>query len=97
MARFSMGEILVAEEVKQRIAEEDQMICLNRHAQCDWGDIDPAIKELNEKALSEGSQSLYSAYTTSTEIKLYIITTPERDKTMLMVQPVEGQWSITRD
>lgn len=97
MARFLMGEILVAEEVQEHVAEEDQMICLNRHAQCDWGDIDQAIKGLNEKALSEGGQALYSAYNTSTGVKLYIITTPERDKTMLMVQPVEGQWSTTRD
>ncbi|WDV94880.1 hypothetical protein [Brevibacillus parabrevis] len=97
MAKFPMGEILVVDEVQRCVAEEDQMVCLNRHAQCDWGDIDPAIKELNEKALSEGGQALYSAYNTSTGVKLYIITTPDRDKTMLMVQPVEDQWSITRD
>ncbi|QRG67723.1 hypothetical protein [Brevibacillus choshinensis] len=88
MAKFLMGEILVAEQVQKCVAEEDQMICLNRHAQCDWGDIDLAIKELNEKALLEGGQALYSAYNNGTGVKLYIITTPERDKTMLTIQQV---------
>ena len=49
---------------------------LSRHVAQDWGDLDEEDKQLNDQAVQDGSRIL-SAYHTSDDTKLWIITEAE--------------------
>lgn len=55
-----------------------------KYVNCEWGDLDPEDKELNDNAVQEpGSDRILAAYKLS-KGKIYIITEWDRSYTMLM-------------
>lgn len=56
----------------------------NKYVNCEWGDLDPEDKELNDNAVQEpGSDRILAAYKLS-KGKIYIITEWDRSYTTLM-------------
>jgi hypothetical protein len=51
-------------------------VFLVRHLSGDWGDLDTQDKQLNDRALKDGSR-IFSAYQTVKGVKLYVITEAE--------------------
>lgn len=72
---FTSGQMLMTPGAMQALDEAGQhpMEFLNRHFRGDWGDLDEQDKQENELSLREGYRIL-SAYHTSKNVKLWIIT-----------------------
>ncbi|WP_244865305.1 SH3 domain-containing protein [Xylanibacillus composti] len=84
IAKFELGQIVVTPGVLGKVNEVDQMKALNRHAQCDWGTISCNDVLSNENALKTGER-LFSAYTSESGIKFWIITEADRSATTLLL------------
>ena len=75
MCLFPLGRVVAtpaALESLEAVSQSPQQI-LRRHAAGDWGDLSIDDKEANSKAITNGSR-IFSAYTLSTEVKLWVIT-----------------------
>lgn len=57
---------------------------LNRHAACDWGDLDPDDAAMNEDALNNGDR-VFSSYQITPTVKVWIITESDRSSTTLLL------------
>jgi hypothetical protein len=73
--KFILGQIVATPGAIDALNDAGQSAAdfLNRHAQCDWGDLDEEDRQANDQALIDGSRIL-SAYRTSLGEKLWIIT-----------------------
>ncbi|MGI4791096.1 MAG: hypothetical protein ACRYFS_19895 [Janthinobacterium lividum] len=57
---------------------------LVRHAAGDWGDLDAEDKQLNERALQDGSR-IFSAYCLAAGLKVWVITEANRAATTVLL------------
>lgn len=81
---FSLGLVVATPGVLRSIALADRMEALSRHAQQDWGDVDPEDRAENDNALKEGSR-LFSVYHSCQGIKFWIITEADRSVTTFLL------------
>ncbi len=72
---FCFGQLLITPGALEALQNAGQSATefLNRHVQCDWGDLCEEDREANEQALLDGSRIL-SAYRTSLGERIWIIT-----------------------
>ncbi|MEO8083252.1 MAG: hypothetical protein ABI780_05475 [Ardenticatenales bacterium] len=68
-------------------ARADPLFYLRRHIRGDWGDLGAEDKAANDTALTTGARIL-SAYTLTTDERLWIITEADRAYTTLLT-PIE--------
>lgn len=66
------------------VSETEQMLCLNAHANCIYGEITAEDRLANENDLLHGGR-IVSAYTTRAGIKLLIITETNPASTTLLL------------
>jgi hypothetical protein len=83
--RFQLGQILATPGALEALEDAGQTIndFLDRHAQCDWGELCQEDWDENEYSLQEGFR-LLSAYTTLKGEKLYLITEADRSSSTLL-------------
>jgi hypothetical protein len=93
--RFSLGQLVmtasVASDVADNVAFSAFMYAsLKRHANCDWGEMDPEDIQENNNALTEGNR-LFSAYKLPDPLKhalnkekIWIITESDRSVTTIL-------------
>jgi hypothetical protein len=74
-ARFPLGQIVATPAALEALTVTAQSPAefLDRHATGDWGDLCDGDRELNDRALIDGSR-LLSAYVTRLGVRLWIIT-----------------------
>jgi len=70
--------------VKEIISEFDQLLALNRHAQCDWGDVSEEDFLANENAFLTGER-LFSVYRSLVGFEFWVITEADRQYTTIML------------
>lgn len=82
---FELGQLLATPAALNHLALHGKtpMELLRRHARGDWGDLDDSDRDLNVRALAEGSRVL-SAYGVS-GLKLYVITESDRSYTTVLL------------
>ena len=76
-SRFPLGQIVATPSVLAAVSPEDIAAAVRRHAQGDWGDLDPEDRATNNRALIAGSR-LFSAYHAKNGMKFWIITEADR-------------------
>lgn len=84
--RFPLGQVVATPGAIRAMQEAQQnaAVFLARHAACDWGDICPEDKYLNDEAVNDEGR-LLSAYSTSKGAKLWIITEADRSATTILL------------
>lgn len=85
--KFNLGMTVVTRGVDHLLRSSTPfhngvMESLRRHADCDWGDVDPEDKMQNDFALSKGLR-LFSAYVVD-DTKIWIITEADRSSTTIL-------------
>ncbi|BBI30759.1 hypothetical protein KCTCHS21_01580 [Cohnella abietis] len=81
---FELGRIVVTPSIIENVTETEQMVLLNQHANCNWGEISEHDSLENENGLKHGSR-LMSVYTTENGVKLYVITEADRSYTTMLL------------
>jgi hypothetical protein len=82
--RFQLGRIVATPNALEHIPHEEIMLALRRHAQCDWGDLDPEDKTSNERAFAHGGR-LFSQYQSVQNVKFWIITEADGSVTTVLL------------
>lgn len=84
--RFQLGQIVATPAALKAIEEAGQepRFFLDKHAQCDWGEVDDGDKALNDQAVTNGGR-LLSAYRTLKNERLWIITEADRSSTCCLL------------
>jgi hypothetical protein len=84
LARFRPGNIRFTEGLKQAFTFDEVMEGLRRHLSGDWGEIGDRDRRLNDNALREGGP-LISSYKVRESERFFIVTMPDRSKTVALV------------
>ena len=82
--KFPLGQIVITPNALGKLASDEILNALDRHAQGDWGDLDKDDKLENDIALEKGFR-LLSAYTGNDGIKFWIITEASRAATTVLL------------
>ncbi len=85
-AKFPLGRTVATPGALDALKEarESPAYYLDRHITGDWGDVPPEDAQENELSLKEGFRIL-SAYTLSTEVKIWVITEADRSSTTILL------------
>jgi hypothetical protein len=85
LARFPLGQIVATPGAIAALTDagDSPASFLRRHVVGDWGEIDNEDRQENERSISSGCR-LLSAYTTSTGIRIWVITEADRSATTLL-------------
>ena len=88
---FPMGHIVMTTNLQGKIREanpehweKELQGMIKRHASDDWGDLADFDRQQNARALQEVGR-LFSAYTNSVGIRLYVITEADRNCTTALL------------
>jgi hypothetical protein len=88
---FSLGRLVMTTNLQMRMQEFDPgnwetniKALIDRHVAGDWGSLEDFDRKQNDRALREGGR-LFSAYQTSSGIRLYIITEADRSCTTALL------------
>jgi hypothetical protein len=83
---FPLGHCVATPGALEAIAAAGQTpkAFLDRHACGDWGEVDAEDQQANQEALVHGSR-LLSAYRTSLNVRLWIITEADRSATTILL------------
>ena len=85
-AKFELGTTVATPGALAAIREAGQSAIefFQRHAACDWGDLDSHDLKENEIALQDGGR-LMSSYKTRKDDAIWIITEADRSSTCLLL------------
>lgn len=84
--QFGLGQIVATPGALEALEKNSQSASefLQRHARCDWGDVDAEDAEANNLALSDGSR-LLSSYHLKDGSKLWVITEADRSSSCCLL------------
>jgi hypothetical protein len=81
--RFSLGQTVITANASLKLATEEVLTALKRHASGDWGDLCPEDSLANDEALLQGGR-LFSAYGQG-DSRFWIITEADRSVTTVLL------------
>ena len=88
---FPLGRTVMTTNLQRQLQEDDPEHWqeklrgfIDRHVSGDWGDLDEEDQRENQLSLERGHR-IFSAYITSSGIKLYIITEADRSYTTALL------------
>jgi len=81
--RFPLGQVAVTANASLRLAIEEVLTALRRHASGDWGNLCPEDTLANESAVQQGCR-LFSAYGEG-QHRFWIITEADRSVTTVLL------------
>jgi hypothetical protein len=80
---FSLGQMAITGNASVRLATEEVLTALRRHASGDWGDLCPEDTLANDAALHHGGR-LFSAYGQG-QHRFWVITEADRSVTTVLL------------
>lgn len=83
-SKFSLGRLVATTNLTAVISPQEVFASLQRHADCDWGDVSDEDRESNEEALVHGSR-LMSVYSNTAGQAFWIITEWDRSVTTVLL------------
>ena len=83
-ALFSLGQMVITANARDRLHPADVPLCLARHLSGDWGELCPEDREENQRSLTQGGR-LFSVYRDRNKVKMYIITEHDRSLTTILL------------
>ena len=82
--KFRAGRIVATPDALEAVPRMYINAALTRHLNGDWGNVSPADKRENDRALRQGER-LLSSYHTPGGIKFWIITEADRSATTILL------------
>ena len=82
--KFPLGTIVATASVLASVPMLDILVCLDRHAAGDWGNLPQEDRTVNELALAVGER-LLSVYAAPGGVTFWIITERDRSTTTVLL------------
>ncbi len=82
--KFNLGQIVITTNADTVLPPEEVKTGLLRHRRCDWGDVCPEDRKVNERGVLEQGMIL-SSYQSSKGVKFWVITDPGHDITTVLL------------
>lgn len=82
--KFCLGQIVATPGALRVIPNDEILAALARHANGDWGALEPHDLAVNESALANGGR-LFSAYDSLAGVRFWIITEWDRSATTVLL------------
>ena len=82
--RFALGRVVMAPQARLLLTDADVDRVLQRYVRGDWGDVPPAVRAGNERALKD-STLLVGHYQTTRGVCVLVTTDPARTVTIVML------------
>jgi len=83
-SKFPLGQMVITPNAQATLHPEDVFLSLALHAVGEWGELDDADRQTNERSLKTEGR-LFSAYTDRNHIKFWIITEADRSVTTILL------------
>ncbi|MCL2637524.1 MAG: hypothetical protein FWD48_04055 [Oscillospiraceae bacterium] len=84
MKMFELGEVVITQNILRTVDIITTYNALERHKNCDWGELSDEEKAVNLKALKNCGE-LRSSYQSEAGIKFWIITAADRSVTTILL------------
>lgn len=82
--KFSLGRVVITRNAMDTLVPDSVHAALARHHAGDWGELDEADRQENERSLVQGFR-LLSAYRDSNGTTFWIITEADRSATTVLL------------
>lgn len=82
--RLQLGCVVATPGVLGAVPRKELLVALDRHQNCDWGDVSPEDQKSNNYALHHGER-VFSAYIAKDKTRFWIITEADRSATTLLL------------
>ena len=83
-ASFQLGRIVITRAAIAEVSPEDIFSAVRRHAQGDWGNVEPDDRQTNDEAMRCGDR-LLSSYQSARQIEFWILTEWDRTVTTILL------------
>lgn len=89
MAKFKSGPLYLTAGVNNLVADDKEfskfvLNSLSKHFNGDWGDLCEEDKKLNDDAVKNNNDRIFSAYNYNDDTRIYIITEWDRSATTVL-------------
>lgn len=81
---FALGQTVATPNVLDTVPKGEIFAALQRHQNCDWGDVCTQDKWSNDRAVKTGER-LFSVYYSKSGTKFWIITEADRSATTVLL------------
>lgn len=81
---FRIGQLTITPGARDQLSPDEIFAAVQRHANCDWGDLCKEDKKQNDLALKNAGR-LFSAYHSTDGTKFWIITEADRFATTILL------------
>lgn len=81
---FALGRTVATPNALDIVPMEEITAALQRHQNCDWGNVCPQDKWANDRAV-KNKERLFSVYKSKEGIKFWIITEADRSATTVLL------------
>lgn len=81
---FPLGDRVITPNALEQLNPIDVALCIERHANGDWGELCDEDRKENERSLREGGR-LFSLYRDRNNVKFYVITECNRSATTVLL------------
>lgn len=85
---FELGRVVTTPGVIKLVKKVEIIYCLNRHKNCDWGNISQGDKQSNDEGIVSGD-SLWSSYVAINGTEFWIKTESDRSVTTVLLPEEE--------
>jgi hypothetical protein len=82
--KFPLGGVYITQAAAAVLSSADVGGALQRHQRGDWGELDSHDVQENELALAH-EERLFSVYRSTTGVKFYVSTEPDRSRTTILL------------
>jgi hypothetical protein len=83
--KFKLGQVVITANADNTVNEFDVSIALNRHSSGDWGKCCRDDRKINDDAVKNGNDRIFSVYRDSNGVKFWIITEYNRSLTTVLL------------
>lgn len=85
--KFHLGQCVATRNAVELMEQQgvNPLHLLLRHVNCDWGDLDAHDKRLNDAAVANGMDRIFSSYRLPSGDKLWVITDADRSSTTILL------------
>ena len=93
--KFPLGEVVTTPEAALVLSSDEVCEAVARHGRGDWGDVDADTRRENEGGIGYSRLAICSRYQSADGIHFWVMTEPERRRTVVTLGNVEESSSYT--